>query len=60
VNQRSLDEIDKIYKERQIWLLHMRIPYDKREEILILKFVVNVVHECMQCLDGINKIHEER
>jgi hypothetical protein len=46
VNQRSIDEIDKIYKEKQIWLLRMRIPYDKREEILILKLMVNVVHEC--------------
>jgi hypothetical protein len=44
VSQRSLDEIDKIYKEKQGW--HMTIPYDKKEDISILKLMVSVVHEC--------------
>jgi hypothetical protein len=38
----------------------MTILYDKKEEILIMKLMVSVVHECATCFDGINKIHEER
>jgi hypothetical protein len=48
VSQQSLDEIDKIDKireERHGWLPRMTILYDGREEILIVKLMVGVMHE---------------
>jgi hypothetical protein len=34
--------------------------YDKREEILIVKLMVAVLHECVTCFDEIDRIHKER
>ncbi len=45
VSQHSLDEIDRIREERRGWLPRMTILYDGREEILIVKLMVGVMHE---------------
>jgi hypothetical protein len=45
VSQESLDEIDRIREERRGWLSRMTILYDGREEILIVKLMVGVMHE---------------
>ncbi|CAM6033322.1 unnamed protein product [Sphagnum compactum] len=45
VSQESLDEIDRIRDERRGRLPRMTILYDGREEILILKLMVGVMHE---------------
>jgi hypothetical protein len=45
VSQESLDEIDRIREERRGWLPRMTILYDGREEILIVKLMVGVMHE---------------
>ncbi len=44
VSQRSLYEIDRIREERRGWLPRMTILYDGREEILIVKLMVGVMH----------------
>jgi hypothetical protein len=38
----------------------MMILHDKREQILIVKFMVSVVHECATCFNEIDWIHDER
>ncbi len=45
VSQESLDEIDRTREERRGWLPRMTILYDGREEILIVKLMVGVMHE---------------
>ncbi|CAK9190315.1 unnamed protein product [Sphagnum troendelagicum] len=45
VSQESLDEIDRTREERRGWLPRMTILYDGREEILIVKLIVGVMHE---------------
>jgi hypothetical protein len=45
VSQESLDEIDRIRGERRGWLPQMTILYDGKEEILIVKLMVGVMHE---------------
>jgi hypothetical protein len=45
VSQESLDEIDRIHEERRGRLPQMTILYDGREEILIVKLMVGVMHE---------------
>jgi hypothetical protein len=45
MSQESLDEIDRIREARRGWLLRMTILYDGREEILIVKLMVDVMHE---------------
>ncbi len=45
VSQESLDEIDRTREERWGWLPQMTILYDGREEILIVKLMVDVMHE---------------
>ncbi len=45
VSQESLDEIDRIREERRGRLPRMTILYDGREEILIVKLMVGVMHE---------------
>jgi hypothetical protein len=45
VSQESLDEIDRIREERRSWLPRMTILYDGTEEILIVKLMVDVMHE---------------
>jgi len=45
VSKESLDEIDRIREERRGWLPRMTILYDGREEILIVKLMVGVIHE---------------
>ncbi len=45
VCQESVDEIDRIREERRGWLPRMTILYDGREEILIVKLMVGVMHE---------------
>jgi hypothetical protein len=47
VSKESLDEIDKICKERQGWLPCMTILYDGRQQILIVKLMVGVIQECV-------------
>ncbi len=44
---KSFDEIDKICEERQHWLPCMTILYDGKEQILIVKLMVGVIHECV-------------
>jgi hypothetical protein len=45
VSEESLDEIDRIREERRGRLPRMTILYDGREEILIVKLMVGVMHE---------------
>ncbi|CAM6021489.1 unnamed protein product [Sphagnum balticum] len=45
VSQETLDEIDRTREERRGWLPRMTILYDGREEILIVKLMVGVMHE---------------
>jgi hypothetical protein len=45
VSQESVDEIDRVREERRGWLPRMTILYDGREEILIVKLMVGVMHE---------------
>jgi len=45
VSQENLDEIDRIREERWSRLPRMTILYDGREEILIVKLMVGVMHE---------------
>ncbi len=45
VSQETLDEIDRIREERQGRLPRMTILHDGREEILIVKLMVGVMHE---------------
>jgi len=45
VSKESLDEIDRIREERRGWLPRMTILYDEREEVLIVKIMVGVMHE---------------
>ncbi|CAM6073146.1 unnamed protein product [Sphagnum tenellum] len=45
VSQKSLDEIDRTHEERRGWLQRMTILYDGREEILIVKLMMGVMHE---------------
>ncbi|CAK9857022.1 unnamed protein product [Sphagnum jensenii] len=45
VSQESLDEIDRTREERRGWLPRMTILYDGREEILIVKLMMGVMHE---------------
>ncbi len=45
VSQESLDKIDRTREERRGWLPRMTILYDGREEILIVKLMVGVMHE---------------
>ncbi len=45
VSQESFDEIDRIRDERRGRLPRMTILYDGREEILIVKLIVGVMHE---------------
>jgi hypothetical protein len=45
VSQKNLDEIDRIREERRGWLPRMTILYDGREDILIVKLMVGVMHE---------------
>jgi len=47
VSQESLDEIDRTREERRGWLPRMTILYDGREEILIVKLKVGVMHEAV-------------
>jgi hypothetical protein len=49
VSQESLDEIDRTREERWGWLPRMTILYDGREEILIVKLMVGVMHESVAC-----------
>ncbi len=49
VSQESFDEIDRIRDERRGWLPRMTILYDGREEILIVKLIVGVMHESAAC-----------
>ncbi len=45
VSQESLDKIDTTREERWGWLPQMTILYDGREQILIVKLMVGVMHE---------------
>ncbi|CAK9189368.1 unnamed protein product [Sphagnum troendelagicum] len=45
VSQESLDEIDRTREKRRGWLPRMTILYDGREQILIVKLMVGVMHE---------------
>jgi hypothetical protein len=47
VSQEYLDEIDKICEERQGWLPCMTIIYDGKEQILIVKLMAGLIHECV-------------
>jgi hypothetical protein len=49
VRVKSLDEIDRICEESQGWLPCMMILYDGRKQILIVKLMVGVIHECVAC-----------
>ncbi|CAK9261291.1 unnamed protein product [Sphagnum jensenii] len=49
VSQESVDEIDRVCEERRGWLPRMTILYDGREEILIVKLMVGVMHELSAC-----------
>lgn len=60
MNVQCCDGINTIHKERLGWLPHMTIMYDKRVEILIVKLMVGVLHECVTCLDEIGRIHKEK
>jgi hypothetical protein len=45
VSPESLDEIVRIPEARRGWLLRMTILYDGREEIVIIKLMVDVMYE---------------
>ncbi len=47
VSQESVDEIDRVREEKRGWLPRMTILYDEREEILIVKLMVGVMHEVL-------------
>ncbi len=47
MSKESFNEIDRICEERQGWLPCMTILYDGKEQILIVKLMVGVIHECV-------------
>ncbi|CAK9275573.1 unnamed protein product [Sphagnum jensenii] len=49
VSQESFDEIDRIRDQRRGRLPRMTMLYDGREEILIVKLIVGVMHESAAC-----------